>query len=93
MCTIEQDFKFHWLSTSCGILFNGTQKDAERTVELAIERNVVGVEFSGNPLREHYKDFSKIFDKAREGGLKITIHLGETVYGKDTYDILDFSYP
>ena len=69
---------------------SGTQKDAERTVELAIERNVVGIEFSGNPLTGHFGAFRKYFDKARENGLKTTCHLAEIPWAPDSRDILDF---
>jgi adenosine deaminase len=39
---------------------------------------VVGVDLGGNPTRGHFADFIPLFQKARNSGLKITLHCGET---------------
>jgi adenosine deaminase len=57
-------------------------EEASETIDLAIfmrqiSEYVVGVDLGGNPTRGDFRDFLPLFQKAREGGCKITIHCGE----------------
>lgn len=38
---------------------------------------VVGVELSGNPYSNHFKDFKELFEQARGDGLKSSLHVAE----------------
>lgn len=40
-------------------------------------RDIVGIDFSGNPSKRSFADFSSIFTQARSRGLCVTIHAGE----------------
>lgn len=42
------------------------------------EKYIVGVELSGDPSQGNFKDFETEFKRARDAGLKITIHCAET---------------
>ena len=69
-------------------------EQAVENIELAkqfLGNYVVGVEFSGNPEVNSFQDFLPAFEKARELGLKISIHTAEIDDSKKETDaILDF---
>jgi adenosine deaminase len=55
-------------------------EEAEEVIDLAIERagaGIVGVDLAGNEAEFSAKPFEDVFRKAREAGLKVTIHAGE----------------
>ncbi|XP_047989712.1 adenosine deaminase-like protein [Leguminivora glycinivorella] len=60
-----------------------TSQSAEETTDLAIEfyqnypEVVVGIELSGDPTAGQFKDFVPALTRAREAGMKITLHCGE----------------
>ena len=58
--------------------------EATENIELAIamyqeseESYVVGVDLGGNPLQQDFAMFESLFQKARDAGLKVTIHCAE----------------
>jgi len=68
-------------------------EQAEENIKLAsmFKPVVVGVDFSGNPFRNHFVDFLPILHQARrEYGLKITIHCGEIDNDQEVKAILNF---
>ncbi|KAL7485956.1 hypothetical protein ACHAW6_011550 [Cyclotella cf. meneghiniana] len=61
---------------------SGTFEKAEENINLAIRMakshtNIVGVELGGNPTRNDFRLFEPLFQKARDHGLKVSIHCGE----------------
>jgi len=42
--------------------------------------HVVGVDLGGNPTKNDFADFRECFQRARDGGLKVSIHCGEYGY-------------
>ena len=66
-------------------------------VEKAIKyhrRGVVGIDFSNyNPGGFFFKDYSKLIEKARAAGLKVTAHSGETDDTNDMWDCLNYISP
>ena len=82
--------------------------EAEENVNLAIDlaygphpswsRLVVGIDLGGNPTRSDFRTFQPCLQKARNHGLKVTLHCGEipcdatlhpTAY-REASDMLDF---
>mmetsp|Transcript_849 Transcript_849/g.1985 ORF Transcript_849/g.1985 Transcript_849/m.1985 type:complete len:217 (+) Transcript_849:5659-6309(+) len=53
-------------------------------------RHCVGIDFSGDPRKASFAEYSEVFSAARDQGLKTTIHTAETSDFKDTSSILDF---
>lgn len=51
--------------------------DAEEIVDLAIKKSVVGLDLCGDVESGNVTTFSKAFQRARDAGLKLTIHFGE----------------
>jgi adenosine deaminase len=49
-----------------------------------------GLDFSGNPTINSFKDYEKIFYYAKENGLFTTIHTGELLNEKETNEIIEF---
>lgn len=66
-------------------------------VEKAIKyrhRGIVGIDFSNyNKAGFHFKDYADIVKKARENGLKITAHSGETDDTNDMWECLEAIHP
>ena len=59
-----------------------TEGEALEVVDLAIKfraEGVVGVDLCGDPCRGKVSIFRGAFAKAREGGLKVTLHFGEVL--------------
>jgi len=57
-----------------------TANEAMEVVDIAIKykpRGVVGVDLCGNPLKGNVKTFQDAFSKAKDCGLKITLHFAE----------------
>jgi len=53
---------------------------AREAVEIALDRQkdgIVGVDLAGNEAAFPAEPFRELFDKARQGGLQVTIHAGE----------------
>ena len=56
---------------------------ADKVVDLAITESkkegsrVVGIDFSGDPYANDFKDYVSCLSKAREAGLKVTVHGSE----------------
>lgn len=66
-------------------------KDAWENFELAKTCEIcVGLDFSGNPNVNKFKDFREVFEKAKEFGMKTTVHTGEIEDDEDTLEILQF---
>jgi len=57
--------------------------------DISLKKLIVGIDYSGNENNEKhsYKELIPIFEKFRELGLKITIHMGEI----RNYQLLDYS--
>lgn len=76
-----------------------TLEDAFDTVEIAYEhRNkfsdnnlICGIDFSGNPEVSSFHKVRKAFERARELGLKTTVHFAEIFDDADSEEILDFA--
>lgn len=66
-------------------------------VEKAIKyrrRGVIGIDFSNYGSKDfHYKDYAKLVEKAREGGLKVTAHTGETDDTNDMWECVQHIKP
>jgi len=67
-----------------------TVEEAHENVDLAIaffthdpDGLVVGVDLGGNPLKQDFSLFEPCFVKARQAGLKITLHCAEVSCGAD----------
>ena len=67
-------------------------EEALDTVSVALEypEYVVGIDFSGNPNVNQFSDFRQAFEKAKDSGLKLAIHVAEIFNEKDTRDVLQF---
>lgn len=60
----------------------------------ALNRILVGLDYSGNPIKNTFTDFQHFFKKVREAGLKTTVHIAEVpgeVCLRETKDIIDFT--
>jgi adenosine deaminase len=61
---------------------SGSVQEADENVALAIEFSqqpdtlVVGVDLGGNPTKNDFRDFLPVLAKARQAGLKTTVHCG-----------------
>ena len=72
---------------------SGTVEAAEENVNLAIEltrsrysKYIVGVELGGNPTKNDFRVFEPVFKKARDHGLKVSIHCGEIPSAENASD-------
>jgi adenosine deaminase len=86
---------------SAGLIFcmDRTFSIAQNTIilEKAIKyrkRGVVGIDVAG-PAAADFSliDYAKLFNKAREAGLKITVHSGEVADASDMWEALEFAKP
>lgn len=61
--------------------------DADEVVDIALRlqgQGIVGIDLAGNPLAGDVRSFTGAFARARDAGLGITVHFGETVQsGRD----------
>ena len=60
-----------------------SESDIEECVDLAIKLHqqgepLVGLDLCGNPLKGNVETFEKHFERAREAGLGLTVHIAET---------------
>ncbi|CAH0717371.1 unnamed protein product, partial [Brenthis ino] len=75
---------------------SSTQKEADIIANLAIEYHkkfpdlVVGIELSGNPTVGIFQDFIPALTRAREAGLKVTLHCGEICNSQEVLEMLTF---
>ena len=66
-----------------------TLEDAQENVDLAISLSrgadsaVVGVDLGGNPTKQDFRLFEPLFAKARQAGLKVTLHCAEIPCGAE----------
>lgn len=73
-----------------------TPEQAQECVDLAVryaDRGVVGVDLCGDPMKGDIPPFRGAFARAREHGLKITLHFGEaasTSSDEDLFTLLSF---
>ncbi|KAM3968318.1 adenosine deaminase-like protein [Aphomia sociella] len=71
--------------------------EAEEIAELAIDyykkqpELVVGIELSGNPTIGEFKSFLPPLSKARQAGLKVTLHCGEICNPKEVLEMIEFN--
>jgi adenosine deaminase len=66
-------------------------QDAWENLEIAKKSQLcVGIDFSGNPNVGKFRDFSVVFQEARNLGFKVTVHTAEIEDAEDTDDILRF---
>lgn len=76
-------------------------EQAQTTLELmeAFKKNplyskyILGIDYSGNPYKNSFRDFSKIFLEAKKKGFKTVIHVAEIpgeVCKAESMDILEF---
>jgi adenosine deaminase len=58
------------------------------------KRGVVGVDMLGIQTPDfNFKDYVRLFDKAREAGLGITVHTGEVKHANDMWEALKYIKP
>lgn len=66
-------------------------------VEKAIKyhrRGIVGIDFSNYGSKDFsYKDYTRLVEKARSAGLKVTAHTGETNDTNDMWDCVEYIKP
>ncbi|MBI2034350.1 MAG: adenosine deaminase [Candidatus Levybacteria bacterium] len=69
----------------------------EIIVEKAIKyhrRGVVGIDIAGpDNTKFHFKDYKKLIQQAKNKGLKITAHTGETKNANDMWEAIEFLRP
>lgn len=72
---------------------SGTVEAAEENINLATEmmrsgysKYLVGVELGGNPTKNDFRIFEPVFKKARDRGLKVSIHCGEIATAENAND-------
>jgi adenosine deaminase len=66
-------------------------KEAEECISLVEEfygNGVTGIDFSGNPMKNSFKEFETIFKRVKH--LNLTVHFAEVVDEEDSLDILKF---
>lgn len=68
-----------------------------QNVDLAVEgflsptnKYIVGVDLGGNPSSGNFKSFIPVLNKARENGLKVTVHCGEVENEEEIDDVLEW---
>uniref|UniRef100_A0A2A4JSQ8 Adenosine deaminase domain-containing protein n=1 Tax=Heliothis virescens TaxID=7102 RepID=A0A2A4JSQ8_HELVI len=72
-------------------------EEAEQIADLAIEYYkkypdvVVGIELSGDPMAGVFHDFVPALLKAKEAGLKVTLHCGEVCNPEEVMEMLKFN--
>ncbi|KAL1504728.1 hypothetical protein AB1Y20_008506 [Prymnesium parvum] len=74
---------------------SASAREAEETARLAVRlagetAYVVGLDFSGNPTRGRFAEFTRAFEEARRAGLRTTVHTAEVEDAADTDAILAF---
>ncbi|XP_026745954.1 adenosine deaminase-like protein [Trichoplusia ni] len=75
---------------------NQPLEEADEIAKLAIEcfkkypENVVGIELSGDPMAGKFESFVPALTKARDAGLKVTLHCGEVCNPKEVLEMLKF---
>ncbi|HTH71867.1 MAG TPA: hypothetical protein VL737_00710 [Candidatus Pristimantibacillus sp.] len=66
-------------------------------VEKAIRyrrRGVVGIDVAGPATKGFkFKDYTELFDRARQAGLRITVHTGEVKEAADMWEALEYAKP
>ena len=66
-------------------------------VEKAIRyrrRGVVGIDVAGPATKGFkFKDYAELFDRARQAGLRITVHTGEVKEAADMWEALEYAKP
>ncbi|XP_004927971.1 adenosine deaminase-like protein [Bombyx mori] len=71
-------------------------QEVEEIADIAIERHkihpdtVVGIELSGNPAVGNFGDFIPALNRARQSGLKVTLHCGEVCNPEEVLEMLNF---
>lgn len=49
-----------------------------------------GVDFSGNPELNSFRDFKEVLEKARDNNLKLALHCGESENDDEVLEMLNF---
>lgn len=86
---------------SAGIIFclarEFTYEKNEIIVEKAIKykrRGIVGIDFAGPGTPSfHFKDYTRLVERAKQAGLKVTTHSGEVPEANDMWESLEFVAP
>lgn len=73
---------------------DGTEM-AQDTVDLALkyrDRDVIGIDLSGDPTKGDWSQWHHALQRARDGGLKVTLHAGEVPHRDiEMQQMLDFN--
>lgn len=75
---------------------NSTNSEIEEITNLAITYHencpdiVVGIELSGNPTIGTFQNFMPALNRAREAGLKVSLHCGEVCNPQEVLEMLKF---
>lgn len=75
---------------------NSNKEEAEEIADLTIEfyqkqpELVVGIELSGNPTIGEFQMFVPMLTKARQAGLKVTLHCGEVCNPKEILEMINY---
>ncbi len=86
---------------SAGIIFCLAREFSFEKNEIIVEkaikyqrRGIVGIDFAGAGTDGfHYKDYAALVKKAKDAGLKVTAHSGETNDANDMWDVLEHIAP
>ncbi len=66
-------------------------KIVELTKKFMLEDNyIIGIDFSGNPEKNNFADYSKAFEMIKKSKIPCSIHIGEVENPNEIQNILDF---
>eukprot|EP01017_Pseudomicrothorax_dubius_P047985 TRINITY_DN8664_c0_g1_i3.p1 TRINITY_DN8664_c0_g1~~TRINITY_DN8664_c0_g1_i3.p1 ORF type:complete len:325 (-),score=68.84 TRINITY_DN8664_c0_g1_i3:36-1010(-) len=62
-----------------------------KTFRKSYKDTLVGIDFSGNPIKGNFSIYVPMLTDARDAGLKLTVHVGEVKNEREVDEILDFA--